>query len=89
MCGISGFFGSKNLKPSNSQIKTLKIMRNRGKDGEGFITLNVNEDKRLNFLHTRLAIIDPSKNSNQPFEDEEGVIIFNGMIYNYSEIKKN
>tara|TARA_Y100000591_G_C21846686_1_gene709133 strand:+ start:1579 stop:3441 length:1863 start_codon:yes stop_codon:yes gene_type:complete len=89
MCGIAGFFGSNYLKPSSSQIKkTLKIMQNRGKDGEGFITLNVNKDKKLNFLHTRLAIIDPSKNSNQPFEDEEGAIIFNGMIYNYSEIKK-
>ena len=27
--------------------------------------------------------------SNQPFEDDQGVISFNGMIYNYLEIKKD
>ena len=89
MCGISGFFGSKKKAPSDSQLKTtLKIMKNRGKDGDGLINLDVNKEKKLSFLHTRLAIIDPSKSSNQPFEDDDGIIVFNGMIYNYLEIKK-
>ncbi|MBX9808340.1 MAG: hypothetical protein K2X95_11150, partial [Flavobacteriaceae bacterium] len=39
--------------------------------------------------HNRLAIIDLSPKSNQPFIDNSGryVIVFNGEIYNYIEIK--
>ena len=37
---------------------------------------------------SRLSIIDITERSNQPFEDEEGIISFNGEIYNYIEIKK-
>ena len=38
--------------------------------------------------HFKLAIIDPKNRSNQPMEDDEGFLAFNGMIYNYLEIKK-
>ena len=41
------------------------------------------------FLHTRLSIIDLNKNSNQPFKDNTGSIVFNGMIYNYLELRKH
>ena len=39
--------------------------------------------------HTRLSIIDLSKNANQPFKsaNQNCVIIFNGEIYNFLEIK--
>lgn len=88
MCGIAGFFGNDKLSPNNNQIsKTLKIMQNRGKDGNGVYKLLLKK-KKLHLLHSRLSIIDPHKRSNQPFQDDEGVIIFNGMIYNYLYIKK-
>ncbi len=88
MCGISGFFGNQKQSPSKLNIiKTLKIMKNRGKDGQGNFNLSF-EKKNLSLLHSRLAIIDPQSRSNQPFEDKNGIIIFNGMIYNYLEIKK-
>ena len=41
------------------------------------------------FLHTRLLIIDLNENSNQPFKDNTGSIVFNGMIYNYLELRKH
>jgi len=89
MCGISGYFGSRNNKPSaNSILKTLEQMKNRGIDGFGSYSYNLNNKKFLNLNHTRLSIIDPTDAANQPFIDEEGIIIFNGMIYNYLEIKK-
>jgi asparagine synthase (glutamine-hydrolysing) len=89
MCGISGYFGNQNNKPSEKEIlNTLKIMKNRGRDGQGSYSLNTNENFFLNLNHTRLSIIDPNKLSNQPFVDKDGVIIFNGMIYNYLELKK-
>ncbi len=60
------------------------MMAHRGPDAEGFFM-----DKEIAFGHRRLSIIDLSEASNQPFQDESGryIIIFNGEIYNYEEIK--
>ena len=89
MCGISGYIGTIKSQPSKININhTLKIMKNRGKDGSGLDEIKINNQKKLIFLHTRLSIIDPDKRSNQPFKDDNGIIIFNGMIYNYLEIRK-
>ena len=88
MCGISGYFGSVENQPSSIDIKkTLLIMENRGKDGSDFKKINVN-NKILNFLHSRISVFDPHPRSNQPFQDENGILIFNGSIYNYLELKK-
>ena len=89
MCGISGFFGKESSEPTKTHVyQTLKKMENRGKDGSGFEKVNLDFKKKLLFLHTRLSIIDPDIRSNQPFKDSEGMIVFNGMIYNFLEIRK-
>ena len=88
MCGIAGFFGKKKFAPNNYQVnKCLKLMHNRGPDAKGKI-LRYLKEKSLIFLHSRLSIIDLSKESNQPFEDENGILTFNGEIYNYVELKE-
>ena len=89
MCGLAGFIGLDNFKPSKKDITDcLKSLKRRGPDSKGVFQRRVN-NKRILFLHTRLSIIDLNKNSNQPFFDDEGSIIFNGMIYNYIELKKD
>ena len=89
MCGISGFLGPNNLSPKRDTIlKTLELMKNRGKDDSGTFEYNINDKFKINLNHTRLSIIDPRPNSSQPFNDEESSIVFNGMIYNYIEIRK-
>jgi asparagine synthase (glutamine-hydrolysing) len=90
MCGISGFFGS-NLKSPRKQsiINTLNLMKNRGTDDNGVFEYDVNRNYKVVFNHSRLSIIDPNPNSSQPFVDEGGMLVFNGMIYNYLEIKKD
>lgn len=48
------------------------------------------DDGRVNVCigHTRLSVIDLSPRSNQPMVSDEGhVLSFNGMIYNYLELK--
>ena len=84
MCGIAGIFNRKeSIAPE--QIKRMTdTMRHRGPDAEGFYI-----EDGLAFGHRRLSIIDLSVTANQPFEDHLGryVIIFNGEIYNYAEIK--
>ncbi len=89
MCGISGYFGSIKNQPSSSDIKkTLNIMKNRGKAASDFKKIKVNDNKILNFLHSRISIFDPVPRSNQPFQDENGILIFNGSIYNYIELRE-
>jgi asparagine synthase (glutamine-hydrolysing) len=84
MCGIAGFYGSK--LPSKSNIsKSSKFIRHRGPDASGSLILK--KDK-LVFLHRRLSIIDIDNRSNQPMEYQNTILIFNGEIYNYIEIKK-
>ena len=68
--------------------KNLKVlMKNRGPDQQGSFQFN-NESACLNLFSSRLRIIDLDKRSNQPFKTENFVLVFNGEIYNYVEIKK-
>lgn len=83
MCGITGVFGPK--ASSESIFKACKLMEHRGPDFTGYF-----KDLPYAVLgHNRLSIIDLSDSANQPFisEDERFVIIFNGEIFNYLELK--
>ena len=83
MCGIAGFIG----KDKNKK-KILKAMcdriAHRGPDAEGFY---VKGDVALG--QRRLSIID-IEGGKQPMFSEDGklVIVFNGEIYNYKDLKK-
>ena len=82
MCGISGIIGD-NLN-SNLLSKMIETQKHRGPDSSGKY---VNEGVCLG--HNRLSIIDLSESANQPFIDdsERYVLVFNGEIYNYLELK--
>ena len=84
MCGIVGF--TNNIDDSNRVIgEMMDRIRHRGPDAEGRY---VDEDIALG--HRRLSIIDISSSGDQPIFNEDGskVIIFNGEIYNYREIRE-
>ncbi|NNE56160.1 MAG: asparagine synthase (glutamine-hydrolyzing), partial [Flavobacteriales bacterium] len=59
-------------------------LAHRGPDSEGSYT-----DETIVLGHRRLSIIDTSPAGNQPFYSEDGnlVLVFNGEIYNYLELK--
>ncbi|MEK6940127.1 MAG: asparagine synthase (glutamine-hydrolyzing) [Nanoarchaeota archaeon] len=82
MCGIAGWYG-----PSNRKLleKMTSFLDHRGPDGEGFFV-----DKKVSLGHKRLSIID-LKTGQQPIynDDKSAVIVFNGEIYNYKEIRKD
>ncbi len=86
MCGINGILGFK-----GDPLRQIKRMNDaivhRGPDAEGIWT---NDDKSVAFGHRRLSIIDLSENGAQPMISASGnlVIVFNGEIYNYLDIKK-
>ena len=87
MCGIAGYFGKFDL--NNSKIeKALDILKERGPDFRNY-TKYQKKDIFIKLIHTRLAIIDLDKRSNQPMENENFSLVFNGEIYNYIELKKD
>lgn len=80
MCGIAGIVGHNNTETINEM---LTIQQHRGPDNTA-----VYVEKGVQLGHNRLSIIDLSNLANQPFENEEFVLVFNGEIYNYLEIKE-
>lgn len=83
MCGITGFVS--NIKNKEEIIKKMnKRIEHRGPDGEGIYT-----DELVALGHKRLSIIDLD-NGSQPMYNEKKdiVIVYNGEIYNYKELRK-
>ncbi|MDR1101796.1 MAG: asparagine synthase (glutamine-hydrolyzing) [Clostridiales bacterium] len=87
MCGIVGFTSID--MPEESQIKIITDMKNallhRGPDSN-----DIWVSEKIAFGHTRLAIID-IEGGAQPMKrkigDNEYVIVYNGELYNTSEIR--
>ncbi len=84
MCGIIGYIGKINQKTFKKATNSLK---HRGPDDIGFY---FDKKNQISLGHTRLSIIDLSKNAKQPMKtnDNNLVLIFNGEIYNFIELKK-
>ena len=83
MCGISVLISKKEGVNLDQQVQSMndKIVH-RGPDAEGkFI------HKNIALGHRRLSILDLSSNSNQPFKYGKYVVVFNGEIYNYIELR--
>lgn len=85
MCGISGYIGNRKFN-SIKKNQLFGLMKNRGPDSSGYKRIEKNRNS-INLFFTRLAILGPQKNSNQPFNFKDKTIVFNGEIYNYIEIK--
>ena len=86
MCGICGELRFDLTPPDLSDIRRMMDkLAPRGPDHEGSYS-----DGPMALGHRRLAIIDLSERSNQPLVDTELglVLVFNGTIYNYPELRK-
>lgn len=83
MCGIGGVIIKHGAVPDAAALDKMRIaLGKRGPDGSGVYT-----DSGIGLVHTRLSIID-SEGGHQPIIDRKGrVIVFNGEIYNYVEIR--
>ena len=87
---MCGFAGSLKLEAQGSALPdskridlVFKSIEQRGPDAEGQWY-----DSHVWFGHRRLSIVDLDNRGAQPMEYGNFVIVFNGMIYNYREIKK-
>jgi asparagine synthase (glutamine-hydrolysing) len=87
MCGVAGYWGFS--PPSCERLGlTSEALAHRGPDGEGIYTHQSVEAVAVALVHRRLAIIDQDARSNQPFRLANKVLIFNGEIYNYIELRR-
>ena len=84
MCGFAGYVG----QVDNRETVLTNMMNtivHRGPDSEGKY---IDDDAALGFR--RLSIIDLSAEGDQPLynEDRTKVLVFNGEIYNYMELRE-
>jgi asparagine synthase (glutamine-hydrolysing) len=85
MCGIAGVFESAPLAPQPALLRRMiATLRHRGPDHEA-----VHAEEHLGLAHARLSIVDLRDCANQPMADVDGqlVIVLNGEIYNYKELR--
>ncbi|OMF29068.1 asparagine synthase (glutamine-hydrolyzing) [Paenibacillus sp. FSL H8-0548] len=86
MCGFVGFADS---RPDADQVSIIKEMMDtivhRGPDSGGIYS-----DEEVTLGFRRLKIIDMSEAASQPMynEDKSCVLVFNGEIYNYHELRE-
>lgn len=89
MCGICGFI-SKNYI-SLEKLKAMNdTMYHRGPDDSGEEIYQASYGYNVGMAQRRLSILDLSPLGHQPYvaEDKSVVLVFNGEIYNYLELKK-
>lgn len=86
MCGIAGIINLESQTILETDIKTMMSkIKHRGPNDEGFF---IEDNIGLGFV--RLSIIDLSSDGHQPMfsSDNRYVVIFNGEIYNYIELRE-
>lgn len=83
MCGIAGFISFNNRFSQEDLYQMTGALSHRGPDAEGFYN-----DEYCSLGHKRLSIIDLSSRANQPLfsDNNRYVIVYNGEVYNFSEI---
>jgi asparagine synthase (glutamine-hydrolysing) len=95
MCGICGIIPNNHTKAGSEPDTTLEFlhhmlraMHHRGPDAQQASQLPGLQGAA--FGHTRLSILDLSENGNQPMfnEDKTVVLVANGEIYNYRELRQ-
>lgn len=91
MCGIAGVFSLQtdfNNRFEDITNSVLDAQHARGPDHRATVSLQRPTHKCV-LGHNRLAIIDLSYHANQPMLDhnENYALVFNGVIYNYVELR--
>ena len=86
MCGILAYISNKQIN-KNKISKIKDLMKCRGPDDQTY-KIKPFGKKNLHLFHSRLSIQDLHKRSNQPYIFKNYILIFNGEIYNFKDLKK-
>jgi len=86
VCGIAGIYYKKSIDlEQKNRFRELVLSYQHSRGPDAFNELKIQEN--LFFFHNRLSIIDV-KHAAQPMEDEDGILTFNGEIYNYESLRE-
>jgi len=85
MCGIIGLVKEATLPEGEDLASSIAALSKRGPDDSGTVRFS-----HAILGHTRLSIVDLTDAGHQPMKDSGSgrVIVFNGEIYNYPELRE-
>ena len=83
MCGIGGYVGPKKDIDAAALLRALAA---RGPDGEG-VHHRAGDGWNGVLAHRRLAVLDPTPASAQPFVAGDHALTFNGEIFNFRALR--
>ena len=84
MCGIAGVMVSERVPLGTGVLdRVTPAIAHRGPDGPGHPL-----DDRAAMSHARLSILDPSDAGRQPMRRGDSVLVHNGEIYNFLELRR-
>ena len=81
MCGILAIKLTNDEKNINEIKNSNEILNNRGPDSNTLYNLDNNY-----IYFSRLAILDKTVLGNQPFIQNDNILVCNGEIFNYKEL---
>ena len=85
MCRIVGI---KKIK-GNIELKVLEKMRDSmSHGGPDAANVYINPEQSVGLGHRRLSILDLSDAGNQPMYYKHWIVVFNGEIYNFMEVRE-
>src|SRR5574343_511643 len=91
MCGIAGLIQNRAASPAVLGAM-LSALRRRGPDAERIVGWNAQGQRHdanpdVALIHTRLAIMDPRPEADQPFSNDDGSvwICYNGEVYDWQQ----
>ena len=88
MCGIAGVHGLEafqGLADAKTRVRNMvSQIAHRGPDAEGVCS----DQEHVVLGHRRLSILDTGEGANQPYRMGEDVLVFNGEVYNYLELRR-
>ena len=85
MCGLVGFIRKNNFQKSDGQLlrNMTNLLIHRGPDSQSYLKID-----KLHVGHTRLSIIDHKKSTQPMISDKGNILVFNGEILNFKELKE-
>jgi len=89
VCGLAGYVAFEEAPNCQDRLQNaLNLLKNRGPNGSGIEIQKVGHVE-IGLGHTRLSVLDLSSSANQPMVsfDKNFIIVFNGEIYNYLELR--
>lgn len=91
MCGIAGWIGAEPVEEGAATAQAMAAaLAHRGPDGSRTASIALGSRASGYLAHRRLAILDLTEAADQPMRSADGgaVLVFNGEIYNFSELTR-